>query len=176
MVNLLWYFPSQLTTGSDSLKPSMNSLCSALLWTTRSRQDYLVHYLEDHPTTLQINQWSSWRLSLQIVKNRRKQRKTNTGQQSKDVTSNLNIMIQLINKRKACIFNNENKNKKKLSILKDECESRSNVAAQFKQQNLDVKLLLYCSVTSESRIICFKLEKKVLLQSCCSKLTYNFYH
>ena len=161
MVKLLRYFPNHFTIGSDSLKPSVSSFCGALLWTTRSTQDYPVPYLEDHTTTLQINKWSRWRLSLQIVRNRRKQRKTNTGQQSKDVTSNLNIMIQLINKRKACIFNNKNKNKKKLSILKDECESRSNVAAQFKQQNLDVKLLLYCSVTSESRIICFKLEKKV---------------
>ena len=59
------------------------------------------------------------------------------------------------------MFNNNNKNKKKLSILKDECESLSIVAAQFKQQNIDVKLLLYCSVTSESWIICFKLEEKV---------------
>ena len=139
----------------------MNSFCSALLWNTRSMQDCLVHYLEDHPTTLQINKRTRWRLSLQIVRNRRKQRKTNTGQQSKDMTSNLNIMIQLINNRKACMFNNKNKNKNKLSILRDECESRSNVAGQFKQQNLDLKLLLYCSATIESRIICFKLEKKV---------------
>ena len=77
------------------------------------------------------------------------------------MASNLNIMIQSINKRKFCIFENKNKNKRKLSIHKDECESLSNVAAQFKQQNLDVKLLLYCSVTSESWIMCFKLEKKV---------------
>ena len=69
-------------------------------------------------------------------------------------------MIQLINKRNVCIFNNKNKSRKKLSILKDECESLSNVVAQFKQQNLDVKLLLYCSVTSKSWIICFKLGKK----------------
>ena len=159
MVNLLQYFPNQLTIGSDSFKP-INSFCSALLWTTRSMQDYPVHYLEDHPTTLQISKWSRWRLSLQIVRNRIKQRKTNTGQRSKDVTSYLNNMIQLINKRKVFIFNNKNKNKKKLlSILKDECESLSNVAAQFKQQNLGVKLLLYCSFTSESWIMCFKLEK-----------------
>ena len=76
------------------------------------------------------------------------------------MTSNLNIMIQLINKIKVCIFNNKNKNKRKLPFHKDECKSLSNVTAQFKQQNLDVKLL-YCSVTSDSWIICFKLEKKV---------------
>ena len=118
MVKLLRYFPNHFTIGSDSLKPSVSSFCGALLWTTRSMQDYPVPYLEDHTTTLQINKWSRWRLSLQIVRNRRKQRKTNTGQQSKDVTSNLNIMIQLVNKRKACIFNNENKNKKSCPFLK----------------------------------------------------------
>ena len=48
------------------------------------------------------------------------------------MTSKSNIMIQLINKRNVCIFNNKNKNKKKLSILKDERESLSNVVAQFK--------------------------------------------
>ena len=53
------------------------------------------------------------------------------------ITSKLNIMIQLINKRKVCIFNNKNKNRKKLSIINDECEPLSILVAQFKQQNIE---------------------------------------
>ena len=85
------------------------------------------------------------------------------------MANNLNIMIQLTSKRKVFIFNYRNKNRKKLSILKDECESLSNIVAQFKQQNVDVKILFYCSVTGKPWIICFKLEKivscKVAVQS-----------
>ena len=95
MVNLLRYFPSQIAIGSNTLKLSMNSLCSSLLWTTRSMQDCLVHYLEDHPVTLQINKWSKWK----------KNRIEKDEKHAKWVVGRLNIWVPELREKQKVLVN-----------------------------------------------------------------------